>query len=39
VVQVAPITSVHKLVTDNALPASTRLDLTKLGIEIVLAKA
>ncbi|MEZ4769251.1 MAG: DeoR family transcriptional regulator [Caldilineales bacterium] len=39
VVQVAPITSVQKVVTDNALPASTRLDLTKLGIEIVLAKA
>ncbi|MCB0240110.1 MAG: DeoR/GlpR transcriptional regulator, partial [Anaerolineae bacterium] len=39
VVQVAPISIVHKVITDNALPASTRLDITKLGIEIVLAKA
>ncbi|MEA3335876.1 MAG: DeoR family transcriptional regulator [Chloroflexota bacterium] len=39
VVQVAPISIVDKVITDNALPASTRLDLSKLGIEIVLAKA
>lgn len=38
VVQVAPITTVHKVITDNALPASTRLDITRLGIEVVLAK-
>jgi DeoR family fructose operon transcriptional repressor len=38
VVQIAPIKAVNKLITDNALPASTRLDLTKLGVEIVLAK-
>lgn len=38
VVQVAPITVVNKLVTDNALPASIRLDLTKLGVDIILAK-
>ena len=38
VVQVAPITAINKLVTDNALPASIRLDLTKLGVEIILAK-
>jgi DeoR family fructose operon transcriptional repressor len=38
VVQIAPIEVVNKLITDNALPASTRLDLTKLGIEYILAK-
>ncbi len=38
-VQVAPTGAVHKLVTDNALPASIRLDLTKLGIKIILAKS
>jgi DeoR/GlpR family transcriptional regulator of sugar metabolism len=38
VVQVAPANVVNKLITDNALPASIRLDLTKLGIEIVLAR-
>jgi len=36
-VQVAPLTVVDQLVTDDALPASTRLDLSKLGIQIVLA--
>ncbi len=39
VIQVAPPTVVHKLITDDALPASIRLDLTKLGIEIILANA
>lgn len=38
VVQVAPANVVNKLITDNALPASIRLDLTKLGIEVILAK-
>jgi DeoR/GlpR family transcriptional regulator of sugar metabolism len=38
VVQVAPITVIDKLITDNALPASIRLDLTKMGVEIILAK-
>jgi DeoR/GlpR family transcriptional regulator of sugar metabolism len=38
VVQIAPVSSVHKVITDNALPASTRLDLTKLGIEIIIAR-
>ena len=37
VVQVAPVRVVNKLITDNALPASTRLDLTKLGVEIIIA--
>ncbi len=39
VTQVAPPTVVHQLVTDDALPASVRLDLSKLGIQIVLANA
>ena len=38
VVQITPIKTVDKVITDNALPASTRLDLTKLGIEVMLAK-
>lgn len=38
VAQVAPVNVVTKLITDNALPASTRLDLTKLGIEIIIAR-
>src|SRR5512133_2747685 len=37
VVQVAPLTVVHRLITDDALPASVRLDLSKLGIHILLA--
>ena len=36
-VQVAPLNVVHKLITDDALPASMRLDLNKLGIQILLA--
>ncbi len=38
VVQVAPANVVNKLITDNALPASTRLDLTKLGVEIIITR-
>jgi DeoR/GlpR family transcriptional regulator of sugar metabolism len=37
VVQVAPLSVVSRLITDDALPASARLDLTKLGIQILLA--
>lgn len=37
VIQVAPLSVVNKLITDDALPASTRLDLTKMGIQIILA--
>ncbi|MCO6452250.1 MAG: substrate-binding domain-containing protein [Caldilineales bacterium] len=37
VVQVAGLDAVDRLITDNALPASVRLDLTKLGIEIMMA--
>jgi len=36
-IQVAPLTVVNRLITDDALPASVRLELTKLGIQIVLA--
>jgi len=36
VVQVAPLTVVHKLITDDALPPSTRLEISKLGIQILL---
>jgi len=36
-VQVAPLSVVQRLITDDALPASMRLDLTKLGIQITLA--
>ena len=36
-VQIAPLNVVHKLITDDALPASLRLDLNKLGIQILLA--
>ena len=38
VAQVAPTTVVHKLLTDEALPASTRLELVKLGIEVIVAR-
>jgi DeoR family fructose operon transcriptional repressor len=37
-IHVAPLKSIHKLITDDALPASFRLDLSKLGIEVVLAR-
>jgi DeoR/GlpR family transcriptional regulator of sugar metabolism len=36
--QVAPITAAHKLITDNALPAGTRLELSKLGITVIIAR-
>ncbi|HEX7395898.1 MAG TPA: substrate-binding domain-containing protein [Anaerolineaceae bacterium] len=36
-VQVAPLSVVHKLITDDALQASMRLELNKLGIQILLA--
>jgi DeoR/GlpR family transcriptional regulator of sugar metabolism len=36
-VQVAPLSAVDKLITDDVLPASLRLELTKLGIEVILA--
>jgi DeoR family fructose operon transcriptional repressor len=36
-IQIAPLKAVHKLITDNALPAGIRLDITKAGIQVVLA--
>ena len=38
-IQVAPISVVHKLITDDALPASTRLELSTLGVTVILATA
>jgi len=38
VAQVAPTGVVHTLITDEALPASTRLELAKLGIEVLVAR-
>jgi DeoR/GlpR family transcriptional regulator of sugar metabolism/ABC-type sugar transport system substrate-binding protein len=38
IAHVAPITRAEKLITDNALPASVRLELMKMGIEIILAR-
>ena len=35
-IQIAPLTVVHQLITDDALPPSIRLDLTKAGIQVVL---
>jgi DeoR/GlpR family transcriptional regulator of sugar metabolism len=39
VIQIAPVTTVQKVISDNALPASTRLELSKLGIEVITAKS
>ena len=36
-IQVAPVTAIHKLITDNALPASVRLELGTFGISVLLA--
>jgi DeoR/GlpR family transcriptional regulator of sugar metabolism len=36
-IQVAPLKAVHKLITDDALAPSTRLDISKMGIQIILA--
>ncbi len=36
-IQVAPLKAAHKLITDDALPPSTRLDISKMGIQILLA--
>jgi DeoR/GlpR family transcriptional regulator of sugar metabolism len=35
-IQVAPLSAVHKLITDDALPPSARLDLSQKGIQVVL---
>ncbi len=36
-IQIAPVKAADKLITDDALPASTRLDISKEGIQIILA--
>ena len=38
VAQVAPLSVVTRLITDNALPAGTRLELSKTGIEVIIAR-
>jgi DeoR/GlpR family transcriptional regulator of sugar metabolism len=38
VAQVAPANVVDKLITDNALPASARLEFATLGTEVIVAK-
>ena len=35
-IQVAPLTVVHRLITDNALMASVRLNISKAGVQIIL---
>ena len=35
-IQVAPLTVIHKLITDDALPPSIRLNISKLGVQIIL---
>ena len=39
VAHIAPITCAERLITDNALPASIRLELMKMGVEVILAKS
>jgi DeoR/GlpR family transcriptional regulator of sugar metabolism len=36
-IQVAPLSAAFKLITDDALPPSTRLDISKAGIQVILA--
>ena len=36
-IQIAPVKAAQRLITDDALPASTRLDISKEGIQIILA--
>jgi DeoR/GlpR family transcriptional regulator of sugar metabolism len=36
-IQVAPLTAAHKLITNDALPPSVRLEISKLEIQIILA--
>lgn len=36
-IQIAPLKVAHKLITDDALPPSTRLEISKAGIQITLA--
>jgi DeoR/GlpR family transcriptional regulator of sugar metabolism len=36
-IQVPPLKAVHRLIMDDALPPSIRLDISKAGIQIMLA--
>jgi DeoR/GlpR family transcriptional regulator of sugar metabolism/DNA-binding LacI/PurR family transcriptional regulator len=36
-IQVAPLSAAHKVITDDALPASTRLELIKQGLQVIVA--
>jgi DeoR family transcriptional regulator, fructose operon transcriptional repressor len=36
-IQIAPVKAAQRLITDDALPASVRLDISKEGIQIILA--
>ncbi|HEY9075736.1 MAG TPA: substrate-binding domain-containing protein [Anaerolineaceae bacterium] len=38
VIQVAPASVIHRVITDDALAASPRLELGKLGIDVILAE-
>jgi DeoR/GlpR family transcriptional regulator of sugar metabolism len=38
-VQITPLGQITRLITDSALPASTRLELSKQGIEVIIARA
>lgn|GEM_PF-384915 len=38
-IQVSPVTVINQLITDDALPASLRLELSKMGIRVSLASA
>lgn len=38
VMQMAPATVLSRLITDNALPASTRLEFSKLGVQVIIAQ-
>jgi DeoR/GlpR family transcriptional regulator of sugar metabolism len=36
-IQIGPLSVVHRLITDDVLPPSLRLDLSKAGIQVLLA--
>lgn len=37
VIRIAPVSAIHKVISDNALPASTRLEYSKLGIKVLIS--
>jgi len=36
-VQVAPLNAIHQLITDDALPASARVQISQMGVQVVVA--